>query len=81
MCPFFSIRALVFPETPKFPELSFLRKSLSTPEIPSAQPPTPKRTVKYRMYECTHSLVLFQNLKEMEELKRFTKSIISGLQV
>ena len=74
-CALFSeSEALVFPETPKFPELLFLRKNLSTPEIPSAQPPTPKRTVKYRRDECTHSLILFQNLKEMEEIKRFTKS-------
>ena len=53
----------------------FLRKSLSTPELPSAQPPTPKRPVKHPGDECTHNLVLFQNLmKEMEEIKRFTKS-------
>ena len=38
---------LVFPEFPKSPELLFLRKSLSTPELPSAQPPTPKRLVKH----------------------------------
>ena len=53
----------------------FLRKSLSTPELPSAQPPTPKRPVKHPGGACTQNLVLFQNLlKEMEELKRFTKS-------
>ena len=52
-----------------------LRKSLSTPEIPSAQPPTPKRPLKHPGNECLHYLVLFQNLlKEMEEIKRFTKS-------
>ena len=54
----------------------FLRKSLSTKEIPSAQSPTPKRPAKHSSEECTHNLVLFQNLlKEMEEIKRFTKSI------
>ena len=53
----------------------FLRKSLSTPELPSAQPPTPKRPVKHPGDKCTHNLVLFQNLlKEMEEIKRFTRS-------
>ena len=53
----------------------FLQKSLSTPELPSAQPPTPKRPVKHPGDECTHNLVLFQNLlKEMEEIKRFTRS-------
>ena len=64
---------LVFPEFPKSPELLFLRKSLSTPELPSAQPPTPKRPVKHPWDECTHNLVSFQHLKEMEEIKRFTK--------
>ena len=45
--PFSESETLVFPETPKSPELLFLQKSLSTPEIPSAQPPTPKRPVKH----------------------------------
>ena len=65
---------LVFPESQKSPESSFLRKSLSTPEPPSAQPQTPKRPVKNPGNECRHHLVLFKNLKEMEEIKRFTKS-------
>ena len=66
---------LVFPDTPKSQESLFLRKTLSTPELPSAQPPMPKRPVKHTEDECTHNLVLFQNfLKEIEEIKRFTKS-------
>ena len=65
---------LVFTESPKSPESLLLRKSLSTPKLRSAQPPTPKRPVKHPGDECTHNLVLFQNLlKEMEEMKRFTK--------
>ena len=57
------------------PGIIFLRKSLSTPELPSAQSPTPKRPVKHPGDECTYSLVLFQNLlKEMEEIKQFTIS-------
>ena len=52
----------------------FLQKSLSTSELPSAQPPTPKRPVKHPRDKCTHNLVLFQNLlKKMEEIKQFTK--------
>ena len=39
-------KTLVFPEFPKSPELLFLRKSLSTPELPSAQLPTPKRDLQ-----------------------------------
>ena len=74
--PFSESEILVFPETQKSPESLFLRTSLSASEIPSAQPPTPKRPVKHTDDECTHNLVLFQNLlKEMEENKRFTKSI------
>ena len=66
---------LVFRETQKSPVSLFLRKSLSTPKIPSVQPPTPKKPVKHPGEECTYNLVLFQNLlKEMEEIKRFTKS-------
>ena len=73
--PFSESETLVFSETQKSPESWFLRKSLSIPELPSAQPPTPKRPVKHPGDECTHNLVLFQNLlKEMEETKRFTKS-------
>ena len=54
----------------------FLRKSLSTKEIQSVQSPTPKRPAKHSGEECTRNLVLFQSLlKEMEEIKRFTKSI------
>ena len=35
----------------------------------------PKRPVKHPGHECTYNSVLFQNhLKEMEEIKRFTKS-------
>ena len=64
---------LVFPESQKSPESLFLRKSLSTPELLSAQPPTPKGPVKDPGGKCTHNLVLFQSLKEMEEIKRFTK--------
>ena len=73
--PFSESETLVIPETQTSPESSFLRKSLSTPELQSAQPPTPKRPVKYLGDECTHNLVLFQNLmKVMEEIKWFTKS-------
>ena len=65
---------LVFPESQRSTKSFFLRKSLSTPELPSAQPPTPKRPVKHPGDECTHNLVLFQNLlKEMEGIKRFAK--------
>ena len=75
-CPHFSeSEALVFPETENSPESLFLRKRLSTPETPSAQPPTPERTVKHPGDKCTHYLVLFQNLlRVMEEIKWFTKS-------
>ena len=74
--PFSKSETLVIPENQKYPESLFLRKSLSTPELLPAQPPTPKRTVKYVGDNCTHNLVLFQKLfmKEMEEIKRFTKS-------
>ena len=48
---------LVFPKSPKSPESLLLRKSLSTPELPSAQPPTPRRPVKHPGDECTHNLV------------------------
>ena len=44
-------KTLVFPETQKPLESLFLRKSLSTPELPSAQPPTPKRPVKHPGHE------------------------------
>ena len=47
----------------------FLRKSLIIPEPPSAQPATLKKSVKHPGDECTHNLVLYQDL-----LKRFTKS-------
>ena len=74
--PFSESETLVIPENQKYPESLFLRKSLSTPELPPAQPPTPKRTVKHVGDDCTHNLVLFQNLfmKEMEEIKQITKS-------
>ena len=57
--PFSESETLVSPETPKSPESLFLQKGLSTPELPSAQPPTPKRPVKHPGDECTHNLVLF----------------------
>ena len=70
-----SLFNLVFPESQKSPKSLFLRKSLSTPERPSAQPLTPKKPVKHPGDKCTHNLVLFQNLlNKMEEIKRFTKS-------
>ena len=73
--PFSESGTLAFPETQKSPESLFLRESLSTPELPSSQPPTPKRPVKHPADKCTHNLVLFQNLlKEMKEIKWFTKS-------
>ena len=73
--PFSESKTLVFSEIPKSSKPLFLRKNLSNPEISSAQPPTPKIPVKHRGDECTHNLVLFQNLqKEMEEIKRSTKS-------
>ena len=65
---------LVFRESQKSAESLFLSNSWSTPKLPSAQPPTPKRLVKQPRGECTHNLVLFQNfLKEMEEIRRFYK--------
>ena len=73
--PFSESEALVFPETENSPESLFLRKCLSTPETPSAQPPTAERTVKHPGDKCTHYLDLFQNLlRVMEEIKWFTKS-------
>ena len=73
--PFSESETLVFQESQKSSESLFLRKSLSTPERPSAQPLTPKKPVKHPGDKCTHNLVLFQNLlKEMEEIKLFTKS-------
>ena len=45
--PFSESETLAFPEIQKSPESLFLRKNLSTPELPSAQPPTPKRPVKH----------------------------------
>ena len=74
-CALFSeSEALVFPETPKSLELLFLRKSLSTPELASAEPPTSKRPLKHTGDECTNNLVLFQtSLKKLKEIKRFTK--------
>ena len=73
--PFSESENSVFPETQNFLESLFLRKSLSIPEIPAAQPLTPKWPVKHAGDECTHNSVLFQNfLKEIEEIKRFTKS-------
>ena len=72
--PFSESETLVFPETQKFPELLFLLNILSTPELPFAQPPTPEIPVKHPGDECTHYLVLFQNLlKEMEEIEQFKK--------
>ena len=59
--PFFELETLVIPETLKSPESLFLRKSLSTPEFLSAQPPTPKRPVKHLGDDCTHNVILFQN--------------------
>ena len=74
--PFSESETAVIPKTPKSQESLFLQRSLSTPELLSAQPPTPKRTVKHVGDDCTHNLVLFQNLfmKEMEEIKQITKS-------
>ena len=72
--PFSESETLVFPESQKSTKSFFLPKSLSTPEFPSVQPQMPKRPVKHRGDECTHNLVLFQNLlKEMEGIKRFAK--------
>ena len=48
---------LVFPKSQKSPESLLLRKSLSTPELPSAQPPKPRRPVKHPGDKCTHNLV------------------------
>ena len=78
--PFFESDTLVFPESPKSTESLFLRKSLSTPELPSAQPPTPKRTVKHPGDKCTHNLVLFQSLlKEMEEINGLQNRLSESL--
>ena len=54
--PFSESETLVFPETQKSPKSLFLRKSLSTPELPFAQPATSKRPVKHPGDECTHNL-------------------------
>ena len=68
--PFSESETSVFPEKPKSLESLFLRKSLSTPEIPSAQPPTPKRRVKHLGDKYTYNLLLFEYLlNEMEEIK------------
>ena len=76
MCPFFWIRDFSCSSTEKSPKSLFLPNSLSAPELPPAQPSTPKWTVERLGDSCTHGLVLSQNLftKEMEEIKRFTKS-------
>ena len=72
--PFSESEALVFPETLKFLESLFLRKSLSTPELLSAEPPMFKRPLKHTRDECTNNLVLCQTfLKKLEEIERFTK--------
>ena len=69
--PFSESEILVFTETP---ESLLLGKNLSSPELLSAQPITPKRPVKHPGDECTHNLVLFQNLpKEIKEIKLFSK--------
>ena len=54
--PFSESETLVFSKIQKSPESLFLRKSFSTPELPSAQPATPKRPVKHPGDECTHNL-------------------------
>ena len=72
---FLNQKLYFFLETENSPESLFLRKCLSTPETPSAQPPTAERTVKHPGDKCTHYLDLFQNLlRVMEEIKWFTKS-------
>ena len=45
-------KTLVFPENQKSPE-NHLQKRLSTPELPSSQPPNPKRPVRHPGDECT----------------------------
>ena len=73
---FVNQRLWVFPETQKSPKSWFLRKSFSTPELPSAQPPTPTRPVKHPGDKYAHNLNLFQELLiGMEEIKRFTQSV------
>ena len=47
--PFYESETLAFPETQKSPDSLILQKSVSIAELPSAQPPTPKRPVKYRI--------------------------------
>ena len=60
--PFSESQTLAFPETQKFLKSLFLLKSFSVSELRSAQPPTPEEPVKHPGDECTHNLVLFQNL-------------------
>ena len=44
--PFSASKTLVFPESEKSPESLFLRKSLSTPELPFAQPQRQETNVR-----------------------------------
>ena len=72
--PFSESVTLVIPETQKSSESLFLRKSLSTPELLSTQPPMPQWPVKHLEDDWKHNIALLPNLmKEMEETKRFTK--------
>ena len=72
--PFSEFESLAFPETQKSLKSLFLRKSFSTPELPSTQPLTPKRPVKHLGDDCTHNLVLYQNIMTEMEEKQFTRS-------
>ena len=60
--PFSESETLAFPETEKSLKSLFLLKSFSASELRSAQPPMPEGPVKHPGEECTHNIVLFQNL-------------------
>ena len=48
----------------------FFQKSLSPPELPSAQPPTSKRPAKHLRDGSKYNLVLLQNLFMKEKWKK-----------
>ena len=75
MCPFFSVKDCNYFRNPEIPDCT-TSLFLSIQELPYDQPSTPKRPAKHLQYYCMHRLVLFQKIfmKEMEEIKQFTKS-------
>ena len=78
MVPFFSIGDLNYSRNPDIHgmyNITFLRGSLNTPELPSGQPSTPRRPVKHLEDDWTHNLAYFPIvlMEEMQQIKQFTK--------